>query len=384
IEDITERRELELGLEVSKKSVDDALEYAESIISTVREPLIVLDHDLRVIAVNRSFYEFFKVKPEETVGQLVYELGNKQWDIPELRELLETILPQETTFDNYEVEHDFITIGKRSMLLNARQMQRVLGKEQVVLLAIEDITERKLAEEVIHKLNTGLEALNQDLESFTYSIAHDLRAPLRAVNGFSRILVEEFGKQLPEEAKHYLSRIQDNTNQMGSLIDDLLGFSRLGQQVVNIQSINCEEMVNTVLDNLKPQLSGRSVKISVAELPSFFADPALMKQVWINLLSNAIKFTAHTKLARIEVGAKETKQDIVYFVKDNGVGFDMRYADKLFKVFQRLHSRTEFEGTGVGLAIVQRIIARHGGRIWAEAEVDKGAAFYFTLGEKNE
>lgn len=224
-----------------------------------------------------------------------------------------------------------------------------------------------------------LESANQELEAFSYSISHDLRAPLRAMDGFSRILVEEYGASLPGEAQRYLGLVRSNAQQMGHLIEDLLTFSRLSRQPLNKQTVDTREVVNQVLEDLQFEKDGRSVSISFGELPACKADPVLLKQVWINLLSNAFKYTRKQENPQIEIGSTQTATECIYFVKDNGVGFDMHYVNKLFGVFQRLHRSEEYEGTGVGLAIVQRIVHRHGGRAWAEAEVNKGAIFYFTL-----
>jgi PAS domain S-box-containing protein len=255
-----------------------------------------------------------------------------------------------------------------------------------------DIQDRKQAEAEIEKLNAELEqrviqrtaeleAANQELEAFSYSVSHDLRAPLRAVNGFSRILLEEYSPQLPEKARHYLTVTRNNAVQMGALIDDLLAFARLSRQPLRKQPIAPAELVKQVLEDLTSEREGRRMEILVGDLPSCEGDPQLLKQVLVNLLSNGFKYTRARDVARIEVGAiTATAGNIpVYYVRDNGVGFDMRYADKLFGVFQRLHGAEEYPGPGVGLAIVQRIVHRHGGRVWAEAQVNHGATFYFML-----
>ena len=225
-----------------------------------------------------------------------------------------------------------------------------------------------------------LEAANKELEAFSYSVAHDLRAPLRAMHGFSRLIVEDFAPHLPDEAQRYLHLVQDNAEQMGRLIDDLLTFSRLGRKPLEKQRVRTADLVRQIVSGLQQEHTGREVAITIGDLPDCTADPALLKQVFANLLSNAVKFTRTRNPASIEVTSRVDGSEPIYQVKDNGVGFDMQYAGKLFGVFQRLHRAEEYEGTGVGLAIVQRIIHRHGGRTWAESELDKGATFYFTLG----
>jgi signal transduction histidine kinase len=224
-----------------------------------------------------------------------------------------------------------------------------------------------------------LESSNKELEAFSYTVSHDLRTPLRAIDGFSRILLDEYTAQLVSEGQRYLQLIRQSTQQMGHLIDDLLAFSRLGRQTITIEQVSPLAIVSRTLEELHAEQDGRKIDLVVGDLPECRADPALLKQVYLNLLSNALKFTRRRKIARIEVGAQHIDGQSVYFVRDNGVGFDMKYIDKLFGVFQRLHRSEEYEGTGVGLAIVQRIIQHHGGRVWAEAQLDKGAVFYFTL-----
>jgi PAS domain S-box-containing protein len=267
------------------------------------------------------------------------------------------------------------------------------GKVVGISKIARDITERIRVKAEIQKLNlelerrviertAQLETANKELEAFSYSVSHDLRAPLRAVNGFAGIVLEQFGPQIPAEAARYLERIRSGGQRMGQLIDDLLEFSRLGRQSMNRHAVDSAKLVQAVLDESAPQREGRPIEIHVRNLPECQGDSALLKQVWTNLISNAIKYTRGREPAVIDIGCDVKDDEEVYFVRDNGAGFEMTYAHKLFGVFQRLHREDQFEGTGVGLAIVQRIVHRHGGRVWAEAELGKGAAFYFTLKEK--
>jgi signal transduction histidine kinase len=245
--------------------------------------------------------------------------------------------------------------------------------------AIQRNKELSRAQQELHRVNSNLEAANKELEAFTHSVSHDLRAPLRAIDGFSAMLLEDFASDIPKEAQRLLRTVCKNAEHMGQLIDDLLRLSRMGQQQLSKRKMNVNSVVHEVLKDLKKDQGERCIDVKVGDLPDCFGDLALLRQVYVNLLSNAFKYTRGKERAVIEVGCLEQGEENVYFVEDNGAGFDMRYAAKLFGVFQRFHSSQEFEGTGVGLSIVQRIIQRHGGRIWAEAEVDKGAAFYFTL-----
>jgi signal transduction histidine kinase len=230
----------------------------------------------------------------------------------------------------------------------------------------------------------ALEGTNAELESFSYSVSHDLRAPLRAIHGFARILLEDHKAQLDPEAQRLLGVIDQNTRRMGELIDDLLGFSRLGRQAISTGRVDMAELTRLVAEEVRRAERERNggLEIRIDALPPTHGDRALLRQVLSNLLQNAAKFTRGRPNARIEVGSRSDGNEAVYYVKDNGAGFDARYADKLFGVFQRLHSTEQFDGTGVGLAIVKRIVQRHGGRVWAEGEVDRGATFYFTLPAK--
>jgi light-regulated signal transduction histidine kinase (bacteriophytochrome) len=246
-------------------------------------------------------------------------------------------------------------------------------------LAIENTRLKSELEQRVKERTAELESANRELESFSYSVSHDLRAPLRAINGFSRILNDDFSTELSPLAQDFLKKIHDAGLKMGQLVEALLNFSRLGRKPLILQPVDMSALVRSTLETLALEVSERQIEWVLTDLPPANADPFLIQQVYANLIGNAIKYSRRCDHARIEIGCFMRDDDQVYFVRDNGAGFDMRFSERLFGVFQRLHREDEFEGTGIGLAIVQRIIQRHGGRVWADAELDKGATFYFTL-----
>lgn len=264
------------------------------------------------------------------------------------------------------------------------------GQPTQVLGVIQDITDQKVAEEEVRRLNAELEARVQErtgqlqaaireLEAFSYSVSHDLRAPLRAIDGFSRIVWEEYANQLDADGREYLRLVRENTRQMGQLIDDLLAFSRLNRQAIQPQPLDMDSVVQHALAGFASEIERRAVSVTLAPLAPCAGDAAMLRLVWVNLISNALKYTRHQPHAEISIGSRQEGQELIYFIRDNGGGFDMHYAHKLFGVFQRLHRAEEYEGNGVGLATVQRIIHRHGGRVWGESSPGQGANFAFAL-----
>ncbi len=282
-------------------------------------------------------------------------------------------------FDEERQNFQRVQKATLNLLEDMNEERAKLNETQRALMNIlEDVEVERVKAEQARAL---LEAVNRELEAFSYSVSHDLRAPLRAISGFAQAVVEDYTPRLDDEGKRFLGLIQDNAHRMGQLIDDLLTFSRLGRQQLMETLIDLEVLARAIFEELAAQTPERKIQFVVHSVPPALGDKAMLRQVLVNLLSNAIKFTRPRAEAVIEFGYAQEHGQGAYYVRDNGVGFDMQYVGKLFGVFQRLHAVAEFEGTGVGLAIVFRIVTRHGGRVWAQGQVDRGATFYFTLPE---
>jgi PAS domain S-box-containing protein len=386
IEDITERKEIEKELEVIKKSADDALEYSDSIINTVREPLLSLNQDLRVVTASRSFYEVFKVKPEETIGQLIYDLGNHQWDIPKLRDLLETILPEKTTFDNYEVEHDFSTIGRRIMLLNARQIQRGWGKERIILLAIEDITERKRLEAELLAAKLVADNANRAKSIFLANMSHEIRTPMNAILGFSQLMLRD--QTLAPLQKKHLGTIQRSGEHLLELINDILEMSKIeaGRMILEPSTFDLRVMFEDIESMLRFRTDEKGLQFimdGISDIPRYIvADEKKLRQVLINLLWNATKFTNNGGIAlRARVQTVDSSSLRLYVeVEDTGAGIAEDEIDKLFHHFEQTSTgRQAGTGTGLGLAISKEFVRMMGGDIAVSSKVGKGSIFKFDI-----
>ncbi|WP_329804422.1 PAS domain-containing sensor histidine kinase [Flavobacterium facile] len=368
-------------------------EYLESLIDSANAPIIVWDKNYKITRFNKAFENITGRAEKDVFGEtleILFPLTSVENSMDLIKKTLEG---EQMKVEEINIAH--IDGSERIILWNSANIMSSDGKILIATIAQgNDITQRKQAEEEITKMNKNLEqrviertsqleSANNELEAFSYSVSHDLRAPLRHICGFVDLLIKNNSVQLNDSGIRYLNIISESTSEMGNLIDALLTFSRLGRSDLQGTKINTKKIVNHVLKSFTIELEGRNVEIKIAELPDSWGDENLLNQVWINLISNALKYSRNLDKSCIEIGGKMESNKAMFYVKDNGVGFDMKYADKLFGVFQRLHKAKDFEGIGIGLANVNRIVMRHGGNCWAESEVGKGATFFFSIPIKN-
>ena len=399
IEDITARREIENGLEkarqelaVTKIAGDIAKEYAESIINTISEPLIVLNKDLRVVTVSRSYYEVFRTQVEETEGYLIYNLGKNQWNIPILRELLENVLHEKISLENFEVEREFDNIGKRTMLLNARQINRSFNTEQIILLTIKDITERRKVEKNLEKSHSELADLAAELKrvarvksEFLANMSHELRTPLNSINGFSEILYDETFGPLNPKQKDYVNYVITSGKHLLLLINQVLDMAKVesGKMKLNLTRIPLRYILQEIAVLLQDLVDKNKIKMILdipEDIPDIDADTLKVKEILYNLLSNAIKFTPEN--GEIGLRAKKCGSAIEITVWDTGIGIAAENLEKIFEGFFRVD--TPFsritEGTGLGLPLSKKLIELHGGNLYVESPgLNKGTSIRFTL-----
>ncbi|EMR4108939.1 MULTISPECIES: sensor histidine kinase [Stenotrophomonas] len=388
------QRQIGRRLHAERQSLRSAARAA-SVLQTVREPIVLLDRDLRVQLHNPAFAELYGLQDERADGLLLENVGDNAWQDPVVRQRLADVLSRGRELWDFEHEQRTADGMVRYMLLNARRMPLPDTDDEVVLLTISDVTMQRAVQLRVEDLNRQLEGkvaqvseVNRELEAFSYSVSHDLRAPLRHVAGFSDKLSRHLGDQADDKSLHYLDVISSSARRMAALIDDLLVYSRLGRAAMRQQAVDMQSLVadtRAMLDsNLQAEAenSGHAhqVEWSIAPLPIVVGDENMIRQVWLNLLGNAVKYSGNREPAKIRVDYQQQPDGGHQFtVSDNGAGFDMAYAGKLFGVFQRLHKASDYPGTGIGLASVRRVLTRHGGRIWAEAEPDVGATFHFYL-----
>ena len=355
-------------LKTTEQKFSDALEVAP-------DAMVVVDAEGKIVIVNSQTERLFGYLKSEMVNERIQML------VPG-RQLLALHRMSVLFKCNEASSHDLFGQHKNGTKFPVEiRLSNVETAEGVLVCsAIRDVSERRKHDLVLAAKNSELEAAVSELDAFCYSVSHDLRAPLRAMDGFSRILLECAAPVLDPKLQEHLRSIRRNAVKMDHLVDELLAFARLGRKPLIRQSVHTAQLVEHVVEEARQQFNGRAVNVTIGKLPEMWGDRTLLEQVFANLVGNAFKYTRARDVARIEIGARAVGGEDVFFVRDNGAGFDLKYADKLFGVFQRLHREEEFEGTGVGLALVQRIVQRHGGRIWAESEVDKGATFSFTVG----
>jgi two-component system CheB/CheR fusion protein len=356
-----------LDIDAAKRGLD----FAEAIVETVREPLVILSQNLQVMKANKTFYATFRSAPVETEGRLIYDLGNGQWNIPELRELLENILPAHSTFRDFEVTHEFDRVGRKVMLLNASEIFNPNAQARTILLAIEDTTDRKRAEE-------ALQRTNNELKHFAFALTHDMQEPLRMVVNFTELLAQEYDGKLGKDADKFISYSVQGALRIEALLKALLAYWEVSEQERGrTSSLDSGDVLAQALFNLQAAIAESGAVITSDPLPTVVAEELPLMQLLQNLLSNSIKYRGKDT-PRIHVSAERDGEAWRFAVRDNGIGISPQDADRVFGMFKRLHG-SEIPGTGIGLAICKKVVERQGGRIWLESEPGHGATFKFTI-----
>jgi signal transduction histidine kinase len=371
----------------------EARQRSDLILNAVRKPIALLDRELRILLSNPAFESLYAGAggQMDLVGRTLGEVGDGAWSDAALQQKLRDVCYLGRELWDHEVEQNSPSSGRRILMVNARRTPGSDATNATLILTANDITATRTAERQIRELNDQLGSrvqeiseANRELESFSYSVSHDLRAPLRHIAAFADKLDREV--QLPGDSKaaHYLRVIGDSSRRMGVLIDELLIHSKLGRSQFRAAPVAMDTLVEEVRAMLLPEIGARSVKWEIQSLPTVYGDSSMLRLIWQNLIGNAVKYTARREHAIIKIEARHdpVAKETVFHVGDNGAGFDMAYVDKLFGVFQRLHSADDFPGTGIGLANVRRIVGRHGGRVWAESEPGRGAQFFFSLPDR--
>src|ERR1700754_1702853 len=383
---VVSERQIAIRL-TAESRVADAVKRSQLIVQAVREPIAMLDRHLRTLLVNNAFAELYGFDPDTGHEAPLSSIGDGAWTDTALLQRLSDVIARDRELWDYELVQRTVDGIDRFVVINARRIEQPDSAFPALLLTVSDITARALVEQKVNELNRQLEGkvaqisdVNRALEAFSYSVSHDLRAPLRHISGFAGKLETHLAEAADERARHYIDVISTSARRMAQLIDDLLVFSRLGRGALRLQPVDMQSLVEEARALVETEAQDRRIDWKIAPMPIVIGDENMLRTVWQNLLGNAVKYTGNREQAQIEVSLDRTPAgDYEFSVRDNGAGFDMQYAGKLFGVFQRLHRASEFPGNGIGLANVRRIIARHGGRTWAEGEPDNGATFHFSL-----
>jgi two-component system CheB/CheR fusion protein len=379
IVDITEQRRLAEEARKIQEVLRQSGDLAKAIVETVHDPLLVLDAELRICTVNRAFFRVFDYVDADPTGELIYHLGDGEWDMPELRRLLEGILQGGPAMDDFEVSHNFARIGSRTMRLNARLLEGASGTARMLVLAIADVTVQKALSDALKNTSTELRRSNQDLNQFAMIASHDLQEPLRMISNYTDLLQKRLGDTLDAKSLQFFGFVIDGASRMRSLIHAILDYSHVGREEIRTQVIDIQEIIRATSLNLERKIHDASAKITCGAMPRITADPVLISQLFQNLVSNAIKFRAKDRPVQISIQSSESEEEWTFSVNDNGIGISAANIDRLFVLFQRLHTHNEYPGTGIGLATCKKIVERHGGRIYVESTLGVGSTFFFTI-----